>query len=181
MRSPRSPPCLAFPSILRLATDRLTCASDDERSRPGSVERNVGVEPRQSPVDDSSEDESGSLYFIAKGTPLGEIETSPPSGGRAMTQYIAEFETYVKAAGITDEADVGNFGRFMENEPTTGAGTRSLGPSRIADALVAGWYDRSERDLRSMIESAYVAVQTGEAHSQCTAMMHAVHFHHVPR
>ena len=79
------------------------------------------------------------VYFIAKGTPLGEIGTSPPSGaGRALEQYVA---------GITDDADIGNFGRFMENEPTTGAGSGSLGPSRIADALVAPgrWHVRSER------------------------------------
>ena len=69
-------------------------------------------------------------YFIAKGTPLGEIGTSPPSGGRALEQYVAEFEAYAKAAGITDDADIGNFGRFMENEPTTGAGSGSLGPSK---------------------------------------------------
>ena len=45
-----------------------------------------------------------------------------------MTQYVAEFEAYAKAVGITDEADVGNFGRFMENEPTTGTGSGSLVP-----------------------------------------------------
>jgi hypothetical protein len=108
-------------------------------------------------------------YFIAKGTPLGEIGTSPPSGGRALEQYVAEFEAYAKAAGITDDADIGNFGRFMENEPTTGAGSGSLGPSRIADALVAGGMTVPS-NMRSMIESAYIAVQTGEAHAQCTAM-----------
>ena len=82
---------------------------------------------------------------------------------------MAEWEAYAKSAGISDLADIGNFGRFMENEPSTGGGSGSLGHSRIADALVAtGLTINSEQ--RAAIEATFIAVQSGETHLQCTAV-----------
>ena len=74
------------------------------------MEKNVGVKPLQSPrVDDGSEDTGGGLLHREGHTAGGDWNLSAEwTGGRALTQYVAECEAYAKAAGIADEADVGN-------------------------------------------------------------------------
>ena len=68
-------------------------------------------------------------YCTDKGVTAGEVNTSPPEGDTPsdMKDHVDEWEGYAKSAGVRDDVNIANVGRFMKQTSGTTWLPRVLG------------------------------------------------------
>ena len=101
----------------------------------------------------------GGAWGLALGNvTVGEVNTSPPEGGdpSELQDYIDEWESYARSAGINDDAEIKNVGCFMKQTTGTTA-AKGFGANALTDALQAAGVT-----VNSVLETALIQFQTGE-------------------